>query len=234
VATLSTTTLPAGVDNITATYGAGGNFAASTSTAEPVTITAPPAATPGSYTLAANPTSLTIKMGTTANTTLTFTPTGGYSGTIALSCTNLPSNASCAFAQNSVTLSGNNQSVNMGLTIQTTAQAAGKRAPSGTPHSPLNPALLALAFWWPGGLSGLALFARKRKLLKSDRPALLCLLILCTLGVAAGLTGCGMSGYVANAKPAASSISQVSVVATGTSGTAVTSQTVTLTLNLTN
>ena len=90
VATLSTTTLPAGVDSITATYGAGGNFAASTSTSEPITIAAPPGATPGSYTLAANPTSLTIKMGTTANTTLTFTPTGGYSGTIALSCPTCP------------------------------------------------------------------------------------------------------------------------------------------------
>jgi hypothetical protein len=234
VATLSTTTLPAGVDSITATYGAGGNFAASTSTSEPITIAAPPGATPGSYTLAANPTSLTIKMGTTANTTLTFTPTGGYSGTIALSCTNLPSNASCAFAQNTVSLSGNNQAVNLGLTIQTTAQTAAKGAPFGTPHSPLNPALLALAFWWPGGLSGLALFARKRKLLKSDRPALLCLLILSTFGVAAGLAGCGMSGYVANTKPAASSIAQVSVVATGTSGSAVITQTVTLTLNMTN
>jgi hypothetical protein len=137
------------------------------------------------------------------------------------------------FAQNTVALSGNNQAVNMGLTIQTTAQTAGKRVPAGTPHSPINPAL-ALAFWWPGGLSGLALFARKRKLLKSDRPAPLCLLILSTLGFAFGLAGCGMSGYLANTKPAASAISQVSVVATGTSGTAVTSQTVTLTLNLTN
>jgi hypothetical protein len=231
VATLITTTLPAGVDSISATYGAAGNFAASTSTSEPITITAAPPSTPGSYTLAANPTSFTIKMGTTANTTLTFTPAGGYSGTISLSCTNLPSNASCAFAQNTVKLSGNNQAVTMGLTIQTTAQTAGKRSPSGGPRSTVNPALLALAFWWPGGLSGLALLARKRKLLNSDRPALLCLLILCTLGVTAGLAGCGMSGYVANT---AGSTSQVNVVATGTSGGAVTSQTVTLTLNMTN
>ena len=124
--------------------------------------------------------------------------------------------------------------MNLGLTIQTTAQTAAKGAPFGTPHSTLNPALLALAFWWPGGLTGLALFARKRKLLKSDRPALLCLLILSTLGVAAGLAGCGMSGYVVNPKPAAATSAQVTVVATGTSGLRSPRQTVTLTLNMTN
>ena len=55
--------------------------------------------------------------------------------------------------------------------------------------------------------------------------------LIVTIALLAGLAGCGMSGYVANT---AGSTSQVNVVATGTSGGAVTSQTVTLTLNMTN
>ncbi len=228
-ATLSTTALNSGTDTVTAVYAAAGNFAASTSSAVTVTVSAAPGATPASYTMTANPTSLTVQTGSTAATTLTFSPTGGYSGTIALSCSNLPTNASCAFAQNQVTLSGNNQSVNLGLTIQTTTQQARKHVPSSTPNPGFTPALLALAFWWPGGLTGLAVFVRKRRLVK-QRAGQLCLLMICTLAFAAGLSGCGMSGYVVH--PEAATNAQVTVVATGTSGSKVTTQSVVLTLNM--
>jgi hypothetical protein len=172
----------------------------------------------------ANPASLTISSGAAGSTTLTITPTGGYKGTVALSCVSLPTNATCAFAQNPVALSGNNQSVTVGLQITTTAQqAAGK-----SPHGTLNPTLLALAFWWPGGLTGLAVFVRKRKL---KQPSWLLLLLFAgTFALAAGLSGCGMSGTVTNQTP---STFQVMVVATGTADTAVTTQSVPLTLNVT-
>jgi len=225
VATLSTTALAAGTDLATATYAAAGNFAGSSSAPVTLTITAAPVPTPAAYTVAANPTSLTVVQGQSATTTLTFTPTGGYSGTIALSCLNLPTNASCAFDQNQVALSGNNQSVNLGLKINTTMQQAEKRAP----QNRLNPTLFALAFWWPGGLTGLALFARNRKLAKTQRSRQICLLIACACALAAGLSGCGMSGKVYSDTP---STSQVTVVATGTSGIAVSTQTVILTLNM--
>ena len=159
VATLATTALPAGTDTATATYAAAGNFAGSTSSPVTLTITAASGGSAPAYTVTANPASLTISSGSTGSTTLTITPTGGYKGTIALSCASLPTNATCAFAQNPVALSGNNQSVTVGLQINTTAQqAAGK-----SPHGTLNPTLLALAFWWPGGLTGLAVFLRKRR-----------------------------------------------------------------------
>ena len=226
VATLSTTALSAGTDTVTATYAAAGNFAASTSAPVTLTVTAPPVTPAGSYTVSANPSSLTVAAGQ-ATTTLTFTPAGGYSGTIALSCSNLPTNVSCAFAQKQVTLSGNNQSVNVGLTINATAQQAGKHAP----QSPLSPTLFALAFWWPGGLTGLAVFLRRRILGKTQHSWQLCLLLVSTCALAAGLSSCGMSGTANGAPPATSS--QVTVVATGTSGTVVSTQTVTLTLEMT-
>jgi hypothetical protein len=225
VATLSTTALPAGTDTVTATYAAAGNFAASTSAPVTLTVTAPPVTPVGSYTVSANPSLLTVAAGQ-ATTTLTFTPTGGYSGSITLSCSNLPTNVSCAFAQKQVTLSGNNQTVNVGLTINATAQQAGKPAP----QSPLSPTLFALVFWWPGGLTGLAIFLRRR-IRKTQHCWQLCLLLVSTCALAAGLSSCGTSGSVNGAT--STTTSQVTVVATGTSGTAVSNQTVTLTLNMT-
>jgi hypothetical protein len=229
VATLSTTALPAGTDTATATYTGTGNFAGSSSTAVTLTVGAAPVEPVGAYTVAANPTTLTIAAGGKGNTTLTFTPTNGYSGTISLSCLNLPANATCAFANSQLTLSGKNQSVNTGLTINTTMQS-GKNAPSGTPQSPFSPALFALVFWCPGGLTGLAVLARRRKLVKTKRLWHLCLLLAGAWVFAVGLSGCGMHGFVANVTPGTS---QVTVVATGTSGSVVTTQTVTLTINMT-
>jgi hypothetical protein len=223
-ATLNTTSLPEKTDTITAAYAAEGNFAASASPAVTIAVSAPPVTTNGSYSMNASPTALTVTQGATAKTMLTFAPTGGYSGTVALSCSNLPSNVSCVFAQNQVTLTGNNQSVNVGLSLQTTMQNAAKQSP---PGAPLPTALLALAFWWPGSLTGIAVFVRKRKL-KMRLSWQICLLLLCTLAFAAGLSGCGMSGYVVN--PTTSNV-QVTVVATGTTANAL-PQTLVLTLKI--
>ena len=222
-ATLSTTGLEAGTDTLTAAYAAAGNFAASNSPAVTVIVSAAPVAPSGTYTLTANPTSLTVKQGAATNTMLTFTPSGGYSDTVSLSCSNLPSNASCVFAQSQVSFTGNNQSVKVGLTIQTTAASASQQ-------TPLPSGLLAMAFWWPGSLTGSAVFARKRKLGKKGLSWQICLLLVCTLAFAAGLSGCGMTGYEAHIAPASSV--QVTVVATGTSATDL-PQTLALTLNIT-
>jgi outer membrane protein assembly factor BamB len=229
VATCSTTALPAGTDTVTATYAAAGNFAASSSAGATVTITAAPVKPPGAYTVAANPTTLTIGPGGAAKTTLTLTPTGGYSGTISFSCLNLPTGASCAFATNQVTMSGNDQSVNTGLTINTTPPQAATLEPMRVPQSSFSPGLFALAFWCPGGLTALAMLAPRRKFLKRQRLWHLCLLLAGAWAFAVGLSGCGMHGYVANVT---TGTAQVLVLATGTSGSVVSTQTETLTVNI--
>jgi hypothetical protein len=228
-ATLNTTMLPAGTNTVTAVYAAAGNFSASTSPAVSVTISAPPVTTAGSYSMDASSTALTVAQGAAANTMLTLTPTGGYKDTVSLSCSNLPANVSCVFAQNQVSFTGNNQSVNVGLTLQT-AQSAAKQPP---PGAPLPTALLALAFWWPGSLTGIAVFARKRKLAKKGLSWQICLLLLCTLACAAGLSACG-GGSSSQAQTASTAPvnAQVTVVATGTSST-VAPQTLVLTLTIT-
>jgi hypothetical protein len=226
-ATLNTTALPAGTNTVTAVYAAAGNFTASTSSA--VTVSVSPTGPAASYSISASPSSLTVKLGAAANTTLTFTPTGGYKDTVSLSYSNLPANVSCTFAQNQVVFTGNNQSVNVVMTMQTGTQSSVNQTPAG---APLPTALLALAFWWPGSLTGIALFARKRKLVKKGLSWQICLLLVCTLACAAGLSACGGGGG-SQAPPATAPVNtQVTVVATGTSATAV-PQTLVVTLTIT-
>ncbi len=193
------------------------------------------------FTLTANPTSLSIAPGGAGTTTLTVTPTGGYSGTLALTCANLPINASCTFTQgsttnNDVTLFGNNQPINVTLTIQTNVAAMhAMPSPFGPQQSPLSPILPALAFWWPGSMAGLAAFGRKRNLSKARQRMLqLCLLVLMTGALAAGISGCGGGPFSA---PAATHItpagtSTVTVTATPASGTGGTAQSVALTVTV--
>jgi hypothetical protein len=126
--------------------------------------------------------------------------------------------------------------VSVVLNITTTQQAENH-----APQSQLNPTLFALAFWWPGGLTGLAIFIRKRILHKRRSSWQLCLLLVCVCAFAAGLSGCGSSSGMGSSggtstppsTPTPPTTAQVTVTATGTAGTAVSTQTLSLTLTMT-
>ena len=75
-------------------------------------------------TVTANPNNITIIQGQSGQSTITFTPQGNYTGTFTLSVSGQPANTSGVFmlngvTVNSVTLTGNNQPVNVVLTINT-------------------------------------------------------------------------------------------------------------------
>jgi hypothetical protein len=160
-----------------------------------LTITAPPP--PPSLRISAAPDSLTIVQGQTGVTTLTFTPAGGYAGTLGLSCSGLPANSLCAFSENgvpvdSVVLTGNDQPVTVVLTFETDVniqQAEMKRTPpaSGTIWH-------AIAFWWSGSLLGLAALRRNRLMSAKSQRWLGLWLLFFTGAMAAGLSGCGGNG----------------------------------------
>jgi hypothetical protein len=227
VATLTIATLAAAGDPaFAASYGATLDYAASTSPTIFVTVAA---TTQPSFTLMAATASLSIPQGQTGKTALQLLPAGGYSGTVTFRCSNLPANAVCTFVQNSVQLTGNNQPVNVGLTIYTSLQQARFESIPKPTQSPVSPILPALAFWWPGSLAGLAGFRQKRKLSKS-RWLHLCLLLLASGALAVGLAGCGGMGFGPYVTPAGTST--VTVTATATSGTVVPPQTVNLTLTI--
>jgi hypothetical protein len=218
-AILSTTALPVGTDSITAVYAGQGIFAGSKSSAVTVTITAAASPAQAGYTLAASPSSLTVVLGQTANTTLVLTPYGAYAGKVAFGCVNLPANMTCEFTQSQLTLSGNGQTAQSSLAIKTNAQSARHAGPFSAPVS----ALLALVLWFPGGLRRCATRGRHKRYLPYWY------FVVATIFIALGLAGCSVSG-TGTSTPGTS---QVTVFATGTSATAVTTQTAILTVRTT-
>jgi hypothetical protein len=214
--TLSTTALPVGSNSVTAAYAAQGIFSSSKSSTVTITIAPGASTAQAGYTLAANPASLTVVLGEAASTTLVVTPVGAYSGSVTLGCVNLPANMTCAFTQSQLTLAGNGQTAQMGLTIKTNGQSARSNLPFAGPGS----LLLALVLWFPGRLA--------RYCKRTQRKVHLHLLAA-TLLIALGLMGCSVSGTAAYAP----GTSKVTVFATGTSATAVTTQTAIITVQTT-
>lgn len=236
-ATLATTLLPVGNDSVSASFLGTTSYATSTSSSSTVVVSA---VTAPSYSISANPTSVSIAQGATGSITLTFTPVGGYSGTVLLSCGNLPSFVTCAFTQggtadSTVVMSGNNQPVTVILTISTNVSTARLNAlPGSRPNSPQSPAaplLTAMVFWLPGGMAGIVAFSRRRKFTGKNRWLPLCLIGVVALALAAGLSACGGSGSVTPA--GATTITVTATPSTGNNPSS-SSQTLTLTLTITS
>ncbi len=82
----------AGSYSLTADYGGDTNFNGSTSAALAETINTP---APPDYSVSLNPTSLMIHRGSSGSTTVTVTPTNGFTGTVTITCSGLPANTSC-------------------------------------------------------------------------------------------------------------------------------------------
>jgi endoglucanase len=89
---------PQGSATVTITGTSGALPVASTTIA--LTITA---GTPAGFKLSASPTTLSVTQGNTATDTITVTDTGGFTGSVTLSATGLPSGVTVAFATNPTT-----------------------------------------------------------------------------------------------------------------------------------
>jgi hypothetical protein len=63
----------------------------------------PPAQTTPNFTLSASPTSLSVTQGTSGNSTITVTPSGGFTGSVTLSASGLPSGVTASFGTNPTT-----------------------------------------------------------------------------------------------------------------------------------
>ena len=101
VATYTTSTLAVGGHSITASYGGAATFSGSISaTALSVTITAAP---PPDFTLSLSAGSTTVAHGNPATTTITLTPSGGYTTSTAVTCTGAPANSLCVVTNPTIT-----------------------------------------------------------------------------------------------------------------------------------
>jgi hypothetical protein len=210
-ATLTTTMLPVGTNNLAAQYGGDVNFAGSTSTALSVTVGTP------SFAIALNPASATVTSGGTATSTVTLTSKFGFASTVSLACSGLPANATCNFSPSTVTLAtGGSASATVTIATGVRASLSGGAMPFRDAGGPIESGLLLPLIFGPCSL----LVIRRRRAISRHRRLLV---LLAMAGAFVALSGCG--GPDASAKtPAGTS----TVTITATSGS--TTQTATLQL----
>ena len=201
-ATLTTSALAVGSHNIVATYTGTASFGPSTASLTQVTVL--PA---GAFLVTATPQTQLIRGAGTTVYNVLVTSVNGFSGPVALTCAGLPADASCAFAQPTVTLTANGTATTTMTTTTTLADARlvrfdrvfpGLTPPAGSNSQP-GDLLLTAAAVFPLQLGTFGLFAsgvRRRPRLGSRF-----LLLLVSLLVLAGLSGCGCPNTAYNTYP---------------------------------
>ncbi len=173
----------------------------------------PPAPAPSpDFALGIAPASLTLVHGQSGALSLSVTPQGGFSGTVAFSCANLPPLATCSFSPSSVTPSGTARAATM--TLATAGGIVAQRR---------RPALM-LAFWVPG--IGLALAGGVR----SRRRTALLLLLLLALVVLQMNCGGGTTTLPEPSRTPGTPLGTYTVTVNATSGTLTHAVTATLTV----
>jgi hypothetical protein len=224
--TVTGSDLPVGTNTLTVTYLGNAQYAASTSA--PIVVTIAPAPAP---TVAAATSSITVAQGSAVASTLTVTPARGFTGTMQVSCSNLPTGATCSFNPSSLTFVNGTAAVST-MTIQTTGTATTAAIGPSFPLAPAKNAPISATVFWLPGLLAMGAFGNKRKQVRSKHWSLILLLLLC-LGA---LTACSGGGAVT---PALASPSSPAVASTPTgtytiqvvvSGTGIQSQTTDLKL----
>jgi hypothetical protein len=235
VATFSTSALTAGTYTITATYQASNNFATSTGTVQQVV-------SPGTFTLTATPASQFIRGAGTTVYAITVNSVQGFAGPVTLTCTGssptpLPADASCTFANPTVTLA-NGGSATTTMTVYNTDADARLQVPTlGSPTHRTSGGFSPIAFAavFPFGAFFAVLLRRKRGNRKGEARARraprigLLLVLLCTAGII-GIAGCACRSSVNQTYTIPVTGTDITGTITQTTGTASNSPTPTLTV----
>jgi hypothetical protein len=211
-ATLNISFGGAGVHSFTASYPGDQNYLTSNSTAVTETVFATP-----DFLFSASAANVSVRAGQSANVTLTLTPGGTFTPQITLSCSGLPSLASCSFNPPTITLT--NAGASMVVTISTTAPVAALS----------NPTAPAGARWYlamvvfPGFAAMFFVGGVRRRL----GPKIACSLLLMLVA----LSGCGGSNGPPHQSQPGTPVGTSTVTVTATAGA--TSHQVPITLNVT-
>jgi sugar lactone lactonase YvrE len=197
-----------GTHNITAIYIGDTTYAASTSAVVPLSVVYP-----GDYTLSLTPPSVTITPGQTSTVIITATPapnspTGFYNGQIGLTCSGLPTYATCSVSPNTLYLDGTGTPTTGTLTIITQAFFASNT----DPHSRSIIQLCMLPCASLMLLLGLGSM-RRRKLVRGLFARNL-MYVLALAGLFSSLVACGSHAALA---PTAGTYN-VTISGTGTGG----------------
>ena len=110
--------LPAGVNNLTASYSGDGLLTSSVSSPAQETVT--------DYILQLLPAAVTVTQDHSASVTFDLIPQGGFANPVQLACSNLPVDVTCKFSKSTINLGGVNP-VTVALTLKAGAAAAVSR-----------------------------------------------------------------------------------------------------------
>ncbi|HZC44639.1 MAG TPA: S53 family peptidase [Acidobacteriaceae bacterium] len=187
----------------------------------------------GQFSLLLKPPTVTVAPGSSGTTSIVLSPssagpgTSGFTGTVNLTCSNLPAGVTCSFSNASVSLvPGTSQTITLTMNASTSA-AATATARMKRPHSPLDsgvPAKLAFA-----GMLGLTMLGLGRRRRYFPPRWMSVLLLFAGLLAAVGLTACA-DGTVGTGGGGGGTPETKTVTVTGTSGTTVASTSVVLTV----
>jgi hypothetical protein len=212
---LTATVYGTGTQQIVAQYPGDSSYSSSTSSAVSVTGAGPaPAPT---FTLAANPSSLSIAAGMTGTATLSVTPQNGFNSAVTFSCSGLPANSTCSFSPSSVTPSG--AAATTTLTIATNVQSAANQVPARALRSAVISFALLLGFVPLAGIR----FARRGRGLSStgDRFWMLLLFagtVALTTTLLVGCSGGSGSTQTPPTTPVGTNVVTVNAIQSGSSG----------------
>jgi hypothetical protein len=192
-----------------------------------VTVTDPPSPLihTASFSLLATPSTLSLRAGQSGTVSLALVPSGGYTGTVDLSCPNLPSGVTCSFTTSSLTADGHNTISTSQLTISTVGPSASAAAGSGNGGG----SSLAGVFLLPGVFFGGWLLWQRRRLSMWARHLLVIGMIASAL---AGLSGCGGATNFSNTLAGTHTVTLAARASSATGGASST-QTGNLTVTIT-
>jgi len=229
-ATVTSVTLPAGTDVITASYTGDTNFLAQESI-NSVTVTITP--TTGSFTIGPfNPATATVSQGQTAVVSLPATGNLIFNGTIAFACSGAPSGATCQVNPGTVSLNTSTETSTVSVVVSTTAPTT-TISRLHLPGAP--PSVAPVMFKSLGGISvaGLCLLLLPTRRGKRWNALNLLALLVVGLGSMAMLGGCGGNAPapVTTSTAGGTPAGNYTITVTGTSGTISQKATFTLTVN---
>ena len=172
-ATITVTLQSLGSHKLTAQYSGDSNYVASSGTISISVVQ--------DFSLTSTTTSVSLSTGGVANTPVTITPAGGFSGTVALACSSPVTYLTCGVVPGTVTVSGTTAvTATVNIAAAPSVIAAGER-----PGAPKNRTWLALLL--PLGLIG---FARRSRVIGRG------LLLMFMAVLVAGVTSCNGSAVL--------------------------------------
>jgi hypothetical protein len=155
---------------------------------------------PGSFTITANPTTLTIAAGMSGQATLTLTPINAYQGTVTLGCGQLPTNVTCVISPATYTFPGSQNPDGSENAAQgtITISASSATVARGTFSDRQQLRMAGLLF--PGAIAGCLLLFARRRIAKYSGAIGLCFLLFISSAVLS-LASCGGSTSSKNGLP---------------------------------